>query len=361
MNVIGIDIGSRIVKAVEIKPVKDKWELTNLGIAEISPESTEEMDPAQLNDLVVQAIKHAVQQAKVKVKNAVATVSGDNVVVRFVKMPYMTADELKGVINFESEQYIPFNLEQANIDFQILGDISEENQRKIEVLLVAAKTEIIDQRVSLLQAAGLVPARLDVDCFALSNSFELNYGQTAGEVYALIHIGARYTVINIIESGVLRFTREVPLGGSALTRDIQKSFNVSFAQAEELKLQQGSIIVESEETDMMRLPDKEDKSVKIFESIIPSLNKLLAEVRRSFDFFESQAGKKAVSKIYLSGGASRLKNFDKFLNEKLKVPVEFNNAFNAIEVKVPEITEEQIKTYSTQLGIGIGLVAVKVK
>jgi type IV pilus assembly protein PilM len=240
------------------------------------------------------------------------------------------------------------------IDFQILGELDEDNQKKIEVLLVAAKEEMVDDHIAVLKNAKLKPRVIDVDSFAMQNAYEQNYGIDQGQTVALINIGAKITTINVIEDGISHFTRDFSVAGNQFTKEIQREFNLSFAQAEELKRQQGAVTIESDEIMLTRMPDKDDRSMRISEAVTPVLNKMLSEFRRSFDFYENSIKRKPVSKVVLSGGGARLKNIDRFFADKLGVPTELGDPFKTIEIP-RSVDLDQLKSMAPALMVGMGL------
>jgi len=360
-NLIGLDIGSYSVKLTNIKEKGGKFSLVNFGVLDISEEPVDSLDPSQKNALILESIKKLFNETNVKTKEVGISLSGEQVIIRYIKLPFMSKEELKGVIKYEAEQYIPFNINQVVIDFSILGEVTEEGQKKIEVLLIAVKEEVVNQYIALLQSIGLDVGLIDVDCFAIQNSFEINYGKKEGETIALLNFGAKYTNLNILEDGITRFSRDIPIGGINLTRDIQREFNISFSEAEKLKREEGSIIIESEDVVLTRIPTKEDKSIRIFSSISPTLSKLMLEVRRAFDFYESTSKKRSISKILLSGGSSKLKNIDKFISERLRVPVEMHNPFTNIEIEDITSLDEKIKQLDLYMPVSVGLSIRRVK
>ncbi|MEI7905692.1 MAG: type IV pilus assembly protein PilM, partial [Candidatus Firestonebacteria bacterium] len=258
-------------------------------------------------------------------------------------------------IRYDAEQYIPFNIAEVVLDFSILGETVEDGQKKIDVLLVAVKEEVVNQYITMLKDIGIDVGIIDVDCFALQNCYEANYGKKEDEAVALLNIGARYTNLNIIEGGITRFSRDIPIGGVTLTKDIAREFAVSFTEAEKLKREQGAIIIESEEVRLTRIPSKEDNRIKIYSAIVTSLGKLVMEVRRAFDFYESGSKKKAINKICLSGGTAKLKNIEKFFGERMKVPVELFDAFAGLEQEDPSMMELKIKENGIFAPVSIGL------
>jgi type IV pilus assembly protein PilM len=354
-SIIGLDIGTQTIKAVQFNRKGETLRLTGLAMLEIPPEIQEEADPVTKNDQIANLIKNLIKDNDFHVKDVVTSIAGDSVIVRYVKLPHMSVEELRNVISYEAEQYIPLAIDQVVLDFQILGEIEEENQKKIEVLLVAAKEEIVDQHIQLLKQAGMNPVLIDVDSFALENSYELNYGKIQGETIGLIHIGAKLTTINILEDGITHLTRDVAVAGNNFTREIQREFSLSFSEAESLKCKEGEVLVETEDILQLEIPKKDDKTTRIGEAIVPVLNKLVAEIQRSFDYYESSIRKKKISRIMLSGGASRLKNLDKFLADKLEVQVELNNPFKNIEISEKDFDLNDLVRNAQIFNIGVGL------
>lgn len=354
-NFIGLDIGNHMIKAIQMRRKGDSLRVVSLAIAEVPTEVQEEADPYIKNDLLAHTIKELLYENSIKSKHVVTAIAGDAVIVRYVKLPFMTEDELKNVISYEAEQYIPLAIDQVVLDFEVLGELEEDGQRKIEVLLVAAKEEIIELHINLIKQAGLTPAVIDVDSFALQNAYEFNHGIQEGETIALINIGAKLTTINIIENGITHLTRDVAVAGNNFTREIQREFDLGFAEAEKLKRQEGEVLIESEDIMQMEMPKKEDNKARIAEAMTPVLNKLVAEIQRSFDYYESSIRKSAVTRVVLSGGNGQLKNLDKYLGEKLDITVELSNPFKNLIVSEKEFDIDYIDSNAQLFNIAVGL------
>ena len=234
-SVVGLDIGSSAVKAIElVSKGRDKgFELRSLGIAPIPNEAI--VQGAFLNSsAIVDAIGEAIEAGRIKTKQVAVAVSGHSVIVKKVSLPAMTRDELEDQIQWEAEQYIPFDVNEVHLDFQILD--TSEGEGQMDVLLVAAKRDLVDDYVQVIQEAGLLPAAVDVAAFAVENAFEMNYEAAPDEVVALVNIGAQVVNINVIENGIPAFTRDITTGGNQYTEEIQKSLSISFEEAERIKL-----------------------------------------------------------------------------------------------------------------------------
>ena len=353
-TVVGLDIGTSSVKAALLKQAGEKWQMISAGMTEIPREAQEGKNPDAQRTAVVEAIKRVFKENRIKSKNVVTSLSGDSVIIRYVKIPFMTAEELRGNIAKEAEQYIPLNLDQVVLDFQILGETQEEGQKKMDVLLVAAKVDVVDQHLSVLKTAGLTPAVIDVDTFALENAYEANKSGPSEETVALMNVGATLTTINIMEGNLTRFTRDIPVAGNDFTKEVQKEFNLKFSEAEELKRSHGSISMEEEDFNLSTISHKDDRVLRMSDVMTPILNKLLGEIRRSFDYYETQSRKKTVERVILSGGSAKLKNMNRFLANKLGIPVEFFSALRNIEPS-KAVDAEWLTEREFQMGVCLGL------
>jgi len=353
-NIVGLDVGTSNVKIVQVKQNGNQWQLMALGMVEIPKESLENKNQEVQRAATAEAIKRVFKESGIKVKRVVTSLSGDSVIIRYVKMPFMTADELRGSIAKEAEQYIPLNIDQVVLDFQILGEIQEDGQKKLDVLLVAAKVDVVDQHLAMLKSAGLTPMIIDIDAFALQNAYEINKLEGNEETVALVNMGASLTTINIIEGSNTRFTRDVPVAGNDFTREIQKEFNLKFAEAEELKKSHGSISMEEDDFSLSTVSQKDDRVLRMSDVMTPVLNKLLGEIRRSFDYYETQSRKKTVERVVLLGGSARLKNVNRFLANKLGIPVEHFAAFRNVEPS-KGLDPEQLAEKEFHMGVCLGL------
>ncbi|MCX5777172.1 MAG: type IV pilus assembly protein PilM [Candidatus Firestonebacteria bacterium] len=362
-HAIGLDIGSYSIKVSFLKEKAGKYILQNIGVADISEEPIDTLEPEKKNVLIQETLKRLIVEAGIKSKDVAISLSGDQVIARYIKLPYMTREELKGVIRYEAEQYIPFPIEQVVLDFHILGEVTDDGQKKIEVLLVAVKEDIVNYYIKLLESVGLNTVLIDIDTMALHNSFDANYEKKEGETVAIINMGAKFTNLSLIDEGFTRFSRDIPIGGIALTNDIAREFNLGFSESEKLKREHGGIIIESENVILTRIPSKEDKKVRIYSCISNTLGKLVVEIRRAFDFYESSSKKRNIGRVFLCGGTAKLQNMDKFVAERLKIPVEMHNPFNGIEIEKKDDPAfiEKVKQYSSLLPVSIGLAVRKIK
>lgn len=353
-TIVGLDIGTSSIKLVELKKVNDRWKLMAMGVTDIPRESLDTKNPDQQRLVVADTIKKTYEKSGIKIKKVATALLGESIIIRYVKMPFMTEEELRKTISKEAEQHIPLSMDQVVLDFQILGEGQEDGQRKIDVLLVASKNDLVDQHISTLKAAGLTPTIIDVDAFALQNIYEINRLESNEETVALINVGATWTTINILEGIFTRFTRDIPVAGNDFTKEIQKEFNLKFSEAEELKKVHGAISIEEEEFTLSSVSQKDDRVLRMSDVMTPILNKLLGEIRRSFDYYETQSRKKTVERVILCGGSAKLKNLNRFLAGKLGVPVEHFGVFRNIEMS-KNIDVEQQSDKELYLGVCLGL------
>lgn len=364
-GIVGLDIGSSSVKAVKLRKLKDSYELTGAEIVNLSPEAMEETDQDRKNSFYVEAVKKIFKNKNIANSKVATGISGDSAIIRYIKTPYMGPEELKNMIPYEAEQYIPLGMDQVVLDYQVLAEVEDENQKKLSVLLAAVKNEIMNNHLDILKAARISPAVIDVDAFAICNAYMLNSQDESdsgvrADTIALINIGAKFTLITIVHKGVPQITRDVNIGGNNFTTEIRREYAVSFGQAEELKRQRAAIIVEGDDL-LLSAPSENDRdSTKIHEAITPSLNKLTNDIKRSFEFYESTGKKRSVQKILLSGGSSKIRNIDRFLSDRLGIPVELNYPFKNININAKNFDLDYLRTNAVQLNVALGLALRKV-
>jgi type IV pilus assembly protein PilM len=339
---IGLDIGSSSIKLMELeKDAKtDRYRLVSFGIKELPPEAI--VDGAVMNtSAVVDAIRELVSKARLKTKDVVASVSGNSVIIKRINLPAMTVDELEESIQWEAEQYIPFDINDVNIDVQIL-DNATDDPGQMEVLLVAARKELVNEYQALIQQAGLRPAVVDVDAFAVANMFELNYETTDSSI-ALVNVGSGNVNIHVLRDGVSMFTRDIGMGGRQFTEEIQRTLNISYEDAELMKVGD---------------PERDDRAVvpEEIEQVLSSVGESLAtEIQRSLDFYLSTAADGGLSRIYLSGGAARTPGLARAISRQTSLPCEVVDPFRSITIDEREIKEGYLEDIAPQAAVVVGL------
>lgn len=337
-SLIGLDIGSYAVKVVHLIQSKGSYRLKELGISLLPPNVIVE-GAIKDEEAVREAIKRLVSNLKVKVKSVATSIAGWSVIIKKVDLPQMTEEELADNIRVEAEQYIPFNVEDVNIDFQILGSSTEKTDR-MEVMLVAAKKEVIDDYTNLLKKSGLTPQVIDVDFFALENAFEANYSAAESGGVALVDIGANKMNINVLKNGVSMFNRDASIGGYQITEDIQQRFGLPYEEAEKVKLGLAS--------DQVPVQDLE----AIFVSAATGWS---TEVKRAIDFFYATYPDETIGQILLSGGSSRLPGLDALFNKDTNIPVAYFNPLANIEADTKVFDQQYLDYIAPQMAVAVGL------
>jgi len=314
-SVVGLDIGSSAVKAVELKPSGKGYRVTAFGSESVPPDSI--VDGAIIDGAAVaDAIRRLFDGRKIKVKEVAASLSGNAVIVKKITLPVMTEAELAESIFWEAEQYIPFDVQDVNLDYQVL-DAGQPGAAKgtMDVLLVAAKKEKIADYTGVIAQAGRQPVIVDVDAFALQNAYEVNYGIEAGLVVVLLNAGASAININIINGDQSVFTRDISIGGNAYTEALQKELSLPFESADLLK--QGG------EVDGVGYEDARPVLRAVTENV-------MLEIQKTFDFFKATAASDRIDRIMVSGGASRAEGFNELLTERFEAAIEAFDPFRKI-------------------------------
>ena len=336
-GIIGLDIGSSHIKVVQLNEVSDGYQLERIGIATLQPELI--VDGSILDSLrVVEAIKELISNSDIRVKDTVLSVSGhSSVITKRITLPQMTDEELDESIKFEAEQYIPFDIEDVDVDFQILGRRAEEGQ--MDVLVIAVKKDKINEYVSVVKDAGLKPVIVDVDVFALENVYETNYEIIPEENIALVSIGAGTINMNILKDGVSVFTRDSSIGGNVLTEALQKEFTISYDNAEKLKRGEAVEGISQENVSSVLISTSEE---------------IIAEISRSFDYFRSTASNEDVNEVIFSGGGALVKDFAPLLSERLGVGVQLIEPFRNIDIP-DKFDKGYLKKIEPIVTIAVGL------
>jgi len=313
--VVGLDIGSSAVKAVELKPAGKGFRVVALASEPVPPDSI--VDGAIIDGAAVaDAIRRLFENKAFKTKEVAASLSGNAVIVKKISLPVMTEAELSESIYWEAEQYIPFDIQDVNIDYQILDPgTGPDSKGTMDVLLVAAKKEKIADYTGVIAQAGRVPVVVDVDAFALQNAYEANYGLDPEAVTVLLNAGASAININILCGDQSVFTRDISVGGNAYTEAVQKELNLTFESAEQLK-------------------KGEPVEGHTFEEAQPILQAMtesvLLEIQKTFDFFKASATSDRIDRVLLSGGASRVDGFQKALEDRFATVIEPFNPFQKV-------------------------------
>jgi type IV pilus assembly protein PilM len=336
---VGLDIGSSAVKAVELKPAGKTYKVTAFGSEPVPPDAI--VDGAIIDGgAVADAIRRLFDSRNIKTREVAASLSGNAVIVKKISLPQMTAAELSESIYWEAEQYIPFDIQDVNLDYQLLDPGNAPGGKgTMEVLLVAAKKEKIADYTGVIAQAGRTAVVVDVDAFALQNAYEVNYGIEGKQVVVLLNAGASATNINIIQGDQSVFTRDVSIGGNAYTEALQKELNLPFEQADLLKRGQPA--------DGLSF----DEARPVLRAVTENV---MLEIQKTFDFFKATASSERIDRIVVSGGASRAEGFTEMLAERFEAPVEPFDPFKRVSLDSKKFQVNPAELASTS-AVAVGL------
>jgi type IV pilus assembly protein PilM len=339
-SLVGLDIGSSAVKAVELKPAGKGYKVSAFGSEAIPPDSI--VDGAIIDGAAVaDAIRRLFDGRKIQTKDVAASLSGNAVIVKKISLPVTTEAELTESIYWEAEQYIPFDIQDVNLDYQVLDPGDAGNGKStMDVLLVAAKKERIADYTGVIAQAGRTAVVVDVDAFALQNAYEVNYGIEAGQVVVLLNAGASAMNINILQGDQSVFTRDISIGGNAYTEALQKELNLPFEQADQLK--------RGEAVDGMTFEDARPVLRAVSENV-------MLEIQKTFDFFKATAASDRIDRIVVSGGASKAEGFLEMLTERFEAPVELFDPFKKVGFDSKRFKVEAVGDMAPTVAVAVGL------
>ena len=334
--VVGIDIGTHAIKICQLKRNDKAYAVVNLGSATL-PEGA--VDDGTLNDpdLVAEKISELLKNLKIKKKKVGFSISGYSVIVKKVNLQVMSEEELEEHIQAEAEQYIPFDIDDVYLDFQDLKTNRGDDDRT-DVMLVAAKKDIVDEYLEMFEGLDLTPVIVDVDGFALENTYEYNYPKN--ENVALVDIGAAKMNINIISEGISVVARDIVVGSQQLTEQIESAFDIDFATAEALKL--GHIPAE----------EKQSEIEAIFSS---TCTQWVLEIKKAIDLYHSNHQEAPLKRLVLSGGGSKVAGLKEFLESETELSVELFNPFGNMSVNSKKIDPEYLKNVGPEMAIATGI------
>jgi type IV pilus assembly protein PilM len=340
-TVVGLDIGSSAVKAVELRQSGRTYRVTAFG-AEPVPADTI-VDGAIIDGgAVADAVRHLFESRRIKTREVAASLSGNAVIVKKISLPVMSDAELAESIYWEAEQYIPFDIQDVNLDYQILSPRGGDPRGTMDVLLVAAKKEKIADYTGVIAQAGRTPIVVDVDAFAMQNAYEANYDPEPGRIVALLNVGASAININIVSSGDQPlFTRDISsTGGNAFTEAVQKELNLPFDAAEQVK--------KGRTVDGTTFDDVRPILRAVAETV-------LLEVQKTFDFFKATTGAERVHRILLAGGASRVEGFRDMLADRVGAPVESFDPFRKVQFDARRFGVDDVAEVAPTAVVAVGL------
>ena len=335
MPLLAVDIGSNSIKVGRLMGTPGKYELSNFGVMPLESESVID-GVVQDEDHVADALARLVKAENVDTPHAVASVAGEAVMIKKIKVPVMSHEELEEFIPQEAEQYIPFDIDDVRIDFQVLEGTPtledhefEEEEEKQEILLVAVQNDIIDSRSNVLTAAGLKPVIIDLDVFAMVNAINISRNLQAMGSVAIIDLGGTFTHLNILMDGVTSYTRDIPVGQDTCTTKLMDKYELEYRESENIKV--GAI------------PEGADKD-EVIEAIIESFEPILEELHKSFEFFSTTSNSQ-VETAFLCGGGAMIPG----------VPVEIFNPLEAIRLGARKFDAQSLSQMAPMATVAIGL------
>lgn len=340
---VGIDIGASSVKLCQLKRVKRGLVLDSFGHVPLPAETI--VEGVLMNSLrVVEAIQELIASHRVRNKNVAIAVSGTSVIIKKISLPLMTAEELEKSIEWEAAQFIQFDMQDVYLDAEILNDRTAQ-QGQMDVVLVAAKKDFVNDYTAVVREAGLEPAICDVDAFAVENMFLANYDLEPGETVVLVNVGASKTNVNIVTNGASSFTRDLNMGGNNFTAEIKTQLNVSYDEAEALKLGGGNRGGQSDAV----VPHEVQRALNAVAESVAN------EISRSIDFYSATSASPSPSRLYVTGGSARLQVLTDLLSDRINVPVEVADPFRRIDISSHDATYLRSLAPGASVAVGLAL------
>ena len=336
---VGLDIGSSAIKVVRVENEAGNYTLKDFGSAELLPEAIvdgEIMD----RQLVVETIQNLFESKHLTIKDVAAAVSGRAVIVKKIQMDRMTPEDAREAIQWEAEQHVPYDINEVCLDFQILDGDSDPKQ--MEVLLVAAKREMLLSQANMIREAGLNPLVLDVESFAVQNAISINYDFAPEEVIAMVDIGSELTNINIMKNGVPFYTQDLSIGGINFVEAVQRRFNLSQAEAE------------------AAVHGEEQAEFDLDQVVREVGEELAAGIDRSVMYLQNSEEHEELSRILLTGGGVRIPGLEEFLNERHPAMVEVADPLRRVRFDPALFGDRKPEDVAPSLAVGLGLALRKV-
>jgi type IV pilus assembly protein PilM len=336
-NLVGVDIGASSIKVVQLKEKGKKLQVVRWGYSPLAPQTI--IDGHVMNaSAVTEALLRIFSEQKIQQRDVSIGVYGQSVIVRKITVPMMTQAELDEQINWEAEQHIPFDIKLMSIDYEVLRKRPEAGQ--MDLLLVAAKKDEINDYANILREAKLRPMVVDINAFTIQNIFEHQYGLPADGTIALLNVGAAVSTLNIVSRGVSAFTREITNAGNAITEEIRKQCNCSYEQAEAYKCGGGPTQIVPQE---------------VHQIIMQASVGLAGEIQRSLDFYLATSGETEISRIFVSGGSAYLAPLAQAIEKRARVPVQLFDPMANLTVDTKAVNEPQMRAMAAQMVVALGL------
>ncbi|HLE00238.1 MAG TPA: type IV pilus assembly protein PilM [Bdellovibrionota bacterium] len=332
---VGLSIGSSSIKLVELQKVGKGWRLLHFGIVQLPEDVIVNREIANPIS-VVDNLKTLVSQIKLGTKNVCTSLSGTSLIIKRMTVDVPKLKDLQAQVFWEAEQYLPFDVSEVVMDFQM---ISRSKDNRTDVILVAVKKSVLDSYMACIEDSGLRAKIVDVDFFALQNLYEANYPLNPSEAVAIVDIGASSLKLAILHGGIPIFTKDSALGGRNLTAEIQKHLNLSYADAETLKMGGVAGTMPQEVSDLMHL----------------MAENFGTEIKRGIDFYNASSSGAPVSCVLLAGGSARIPGLAKNVEDVVRVPTQLINPFNSISYDPAIFAPDYLQAIAPIAAIPIGL------
>jgi type IV pilus assembly protein PilM len=336
-NLVGVDIGTTSIKVCQVKQGRKGLELQKFGFEQLGSQVVVDGQVMDAN-VVTELLQKIFKEKKIRQKDVAVSVSGQAAIIRKISVPLMTDAELDEQIQWEAEQHIPFDIKDVQVDHQVLKRNPDEGQ--MDVLLVAAKRDQIEDYAQLVRAAKLRPIVCDIDAFSVQNLFEATRGLDPAQTFAIVNVGATLSSLNVVSGGISSFSREIANGGNSVSEEIQRTLGVPYDQAEAYKCGDGENGI---------VPDQ---VVQIVEG---SCDSIAAEIQRSLDFFMATSGDASIGRLYLTGGCANLAPLAQSVETRSRIPVETWLPTEALASLGKDVDRELLERSGLQLSVALGL------
>lgn len=339
---LGLDIGSSSVKVCELESRGDDLYLQSFDYEDLPPETI--VDGELMNaTAVAEAVEALLERNGIRRKATALSVSGNTVIIKKITLPLMTQEELEESIQWEAEQFIPYDIEEVFIGFEVLQPRTEQGQ--MDVVLVAAKKEMINDYVGVCHQLDLDPMVVDVDSFAVQNMYEVNYGFDQGQTINLLDMGNSVISMNIVRDGMTTFTRDLSIGGSDITGEIQRQLNITYQEAEIYKM--GGTPSGSGEDEVV--PGEVEGIIQ------EKAEEMAKEIQDSLEFYSATAAESEIDKIVVTGGTGAIPSLRRIVASSTGVDVELAEPFRSIHCDSAEFPPEQLEEWGPIAGVAVGL------
>ncbi len=351
-SIVGLDIGSRFIKAVEIEPTSNGWEFTNAGIIDAPEDAVKDGVVMNITETAA-SIRNLLKESGIKATGAVSAISGSQVIVRQVDFPTMTEEALRKSIKYEASRHITSSMDDSVVEFEILGPANNEGH--MNVMLVAAPIEMVESRVKVIETAGLEPLAIDVEAFALIKSLVEFYSsdEFLQKTVAILDMGSSNTDVNIMRKGEFALTRNIPIAGVSFSNAIRSLTGKTPAESEELKIEM------AKNTPINELGSAHESGNQSWQVVQPLLEELIREIKRSINFYQSQySGEETeglVSKIVLTGGSATMPGMDAYISQRLNIPTQVANVFTQTAIDSTKIPADFVSKYGAMMAVAAGL------